>query len=249
MNTRKCCGLLPACGLALFLCTTGTAEADPLSQPPQEISSAVKRISDEAATVHNQMDVFNTSRARMVRTDANSTAQSIAAEGKRVANEMRHSYISIKGEKFPQYTEEQIKQAENEYALRAENALNSGSRNANAVEQMNYVRQRALMESAKNLQDQLLEPPSAADSIILQPRGTNLYVRNYQIVGEQYEKLPSVQPQRAQPYKGVYVAPNRAATGVVPAYTPKAVVTTPGSGWGNHVAANVRTRVTGTLMK
>jgi hypothetical protein len=246
MNTSIFAKTLPLCGLALFLTTFIPALSQRSTRP--EVTSALKRIDDEAAKVRNDIDA-QTTRLRYLRSSADNEAARIIKEGSQHVNEMRRAYTSVKGEKIPTFTSEQIQAAEDEYNERARQASAAGTRSATAAELDYNARQRSLAESARNLQDQLMEKPSTADSIILQPRGTNLYVRNYLIVGEQMEKLPHVEPAHALPYKGVYVAPNRAAQGVAPVYTPRTTVATPGSGWGNQVPSNVRTKVTGSLLK
>jgi tetratricopeptide (TPR) repeat protein len=47
----------------------------------------------------------------------------------------------------------------------------------------NEQREQGLQISARNLQDLLGSPPTQASTVIIQPLGTNLYVRNYQTFG------------------------------------------------------------------
>lgn len=125
-------------------------------------------------------------------------ARALRREGQDVANRMRTSYYSDhNGHRTRVYSPEQIKAVEDSYERRALAELQNATNRSKQAQKDFLKRQDLLKESAANLQQQLLTKPSTADSIILAPQGTNLYVRNYQIVGEQFEKMPRVQPLRA----------------------------------------------------
>jgi hypothetical protein len=241
--------LLRAMGwvFSVLLICGPAAQADPIFDK-REVSTALDRI-DQAVKFNEQLGQSTISSLQgQARRDAQYESTRLLNEGSRRVSEMRRSYISDgNGNKVPLYTADQIRQAEESYKERAQAALLRGESNAAATNDLYNQRQRALSESARNLQSQLITRPTAADSVVLAPQGTNLYVRNYQIIGEQYAKLPHVEPVTAVPNRGTYISPNRAAVGVMPARNEQAPTNNP-SASGIRVTGDVRTSVKGQIL-
>jgi hypothetical protein len=130
-------------------------------------------------------------------------AEQIRSEGEQRATQMRNTYITQNHMKVPKYSDDEIAQAQAAYELRAQSVLNGVQRLSNET----IKRQEGLIQSARDLEDQLKYGPAGCDSVMLQPVGTNLYVRNYQSIGEQYEHMPHVEPIKAVPQAGSFPTP------------------------------------------
>ncbi|HEY9790081.1 MAG TPA: hypothetical protein V6D22_06775 [Candidatus Obscuribacterales bacterium] len=83
-----------------------------------------------------------------------------------------------------------------------------------AIDHEYHDRQDGLAASAENLQEQLTASPSAHTSTLLQPLGTNIYVRNYEPIGPAVDDEPVfIAPMKAHAEK---LHPSPASTGVSP---------------------------------
>lgn len=188
MNLLIRLGTLAICGLV----STVSAFAE------DETAKAVNRLNDNWAERSLLLSRQSSGASTSYINSGEVRARVLRQEGQEAAERMRRSYYSDhNGHRTRIYTPEQIKAVEDGYERRAMAELESASQRSTLAQKEFLKRQDLLKQSAMNLQEQLLTKPSPADSIILAPQGTNLYVRNYLLVGEQFDKMPHVQPMRA----------------------------------------------------
>lgn len=169
-----------------------------------QTQATIKRLSQDTAQSKDRIWAEAGSFNAAVYNTAKSESDAILAEGERVAADMRREYVYDGKKKIRLYSTEEIEAAKAKYKERAEQALNSGSARQRLITAEYNRRQKFLEESAKNLESQLTQSPADTASVILQPAGTSLYVRNYQSIGEMYQRGPRVQPARAVPQLGTY---------------------------------------------
>jgi hypothetical protein len=172
------------------------------------MAGAMQRIGDAANQVQTSLQQQRATASAELAAAEKQAAQ-IRTEGEQRVAQMRNSYVTVKGVKTPKYTEDDIAETQARYENQAYYILARAPRISNEA----IKRQETLIESAENLREQLIQKPAGCDSVMLQPVGTNLYVRNYQSIGEQYNRMPHVQPERAVPQLGTY--PTRDSSSVL----------------------------------
>ena len=165
----------------------------------EDRAGALQRIGSEMQKVQQTLEQTRaTSSAEQAA--AERQAAQIRTEGEQAIARMKNSYTVTKTGRYPKYTDEEIAETQARYDNQVALLLARVPRISNDA----IKRQESLIESAQDLQEQLQQGPAGCDSVMLQPVGTNLYVRNYQSIGEQYERMPHVQPRIAVPQLGTY---------------------------------------------
>jgi tetratricopeptide (TPR) repeat protein len=144
---------------------------------------ASARIDDNTAADIGRLKERDTQWQTTKEQEAAQAGERLREEGRRkVARMESEGYIGSHGE-LKQYTPQELNRVKEEYEHKAMYAQDVVQREAQSAHQHMNERQSALSESAANLQNQMFQSPNGR-SPSLQPLGTNLYVRNYLVSGQ-----------------------------------------------------------------
>lgn len=149
-------------------------------QPPDpERQRAADRIVNDLTSDMQRLQWHYNQAETLKQLDGQRRADRLVEEGDRITRDMKYSGQStgVPGYRVP-CSVSQLNRIQEEYKQRAQAAQDLASQDAQAIHDQLLQRQSSLAESAANLQDQLTAPltPNGA---VLQPLGSNLYVRNY----------------------------------------------------------------------
>jgi hypothetical protein len=187
----------------VFVAPFGKTIGPPVIRTPAQ-SAAVNRIDEQTAEEHRNFEHLSSITASSYSSRGDAAAAAVLKEGDAVVKQMKSATITTQtNEKIPLYTPAEIAAKDDYYKqLAATTKRNYDEQSANFTKLWDD-RRRALDEAAVNLKDQLTSKPTYHDSAILQPVGTNLFVRNYQPAG-------IIDPADA------HAVPVRAAAGIYP---------------------------------
>jgi hypothetical protein len=236
-HTVRAYGLPPTKPPDLLVAPFGKIIRPPVIRTPAQ-SAAVSRIDKQTAEEHRNFEQLSGIATSAYRGRGDAAAATIMKESDVVIKQMKSATFTTQtNEKMPLYTPSEIAAKEDYYKQLAASTKRNYDEASGQLAKFWDGRRQALDEAAVNLKDQLNSKPTYHDSAILQPVGTNLFVRNYQPAGIIDPADAHAVPMRAA--AGIY--PTSTVSRVAPAVAaPQSIQPTP---------RGVITRISGRLLK